>query len=75
MSALAAMESVAQYEAEGLMTLAQSPTIPEFTICAARELPGEVQEILRRALLALTLDGGAGTAVLQSLYTDYTGFA
>ena len=72
----AVMESVAaQYEAEGLMTLAQSPPIPEFNICAARELPGDIQETLRRALLALTLDGGAGTAVLETLYIDYTGFA
>ena len=57
------------------MTLAQSPPIPEFNICAARELPGDIQETLRRALLALTLDGGAGTAVLETLYIDYTGFA
>ena len=70
----AVMESVAaQYEAEGLMTLAQSPPIPEFNICAARELPGDVKETLSRALLALTLDGGAGTAVLETLYADYAG--
>jgi len=72
----AVMESVAaQYEVEGLMTLVQSPPIPEFNICAARELPADVQEALRRALIALTLDGGAGTVVLGALYTDYTGFA
>jgi len=72
----AVMESVAtHYASEGLMTLAQSPPIPEFNICAARELPGAVQDALRGALLALTRDGGAGSAVLETLYTDYTGFA
>jgi len=72
----AVMESVAaQYEPEGLMTLAQSPPIPEFNICAARELPNAVQETLRGALLALSRDGAAGTTVLEALYTDYTGFA
>ena len=72
----AVMESVAaQYEAEGLMTLAQSPPIPEFNICAARELPGAVQEALRAALLALSRDEAAGAAVLEALYADYTGFA
>ena len=72
----AVMESVAaQYEAEGLMTLAQSPPIPEFNICAARELPGDVREALRAALLALSRESAAGTAVLETLYADYTGFA
>jgi len=72
----AVMESVAaQYEAEGLMTLAQSPPIPEFNICAARELSAEVQDALQRALLHLSSDGAAGSAVLQALYADYTGFA
>jgi phosphonate transport system substrate-binding protein len=72
----AVMESVAaQYESEGLMTLAQSPPIPEFNICAARELPGAAQETLRGALLALARDGAAGSAVLEALAADYTGFA
>lgn len=72
----AVMESVAaQYEAEGLMTLVQSPPIPEFNICATRELPADVRDTLYKALLALTPDGGAGTAVLEALYADYTGFA
>jgi phosphonate transport system substrate-binding protein len=72
----AVMESVAaQYEAEGLMTLVQSPPIPEFNICAARGLPADVQATLRGALLALARDGSAGSAVLEALYTDYTGFA
>jgi len=72
----AVMESVAaQYEAEGLMTLVQSPPIPEFNICAARDLPGAVQEILKGALLALSRDAAAGAAVLETLYADYTGFA
>jgi phosphate/phosphite/phosphonate ABC transporter binding protein len=72
----AVMESVAaQYEAEGLMTLVQSPPIPEFNVCAARELPGEVQEALRSALLALTHDDAAGAAILAAISADYTGFA
>jgi len=72
----AVMESVAeQYKAEGLMTLAQSPPIPEFNICAARELPKAVQDALRRALLELTCDEAVGSAVLGTLYADYTGFA
>ena len=72
----AVMESVAaRYEAEGLMTLVQSPPIPEFNICAARELPGDVRDALRGALLSLGRDGGEGSAVLETLYADYTGFA
>jgi phosphate/phosphite/phosphonate ABC transporter binding protein len=72
----AVMESVAaQYAAEGLMTLVQSPPIPEFNICAAKELPGNVLETLRSALLALTRDDAGGAAVLEALYPDYTGFA
>jgi len=72
----AVMESVAaQYEAEGLMTLVQSPPIPEFNVCAGRELPVDVRDTLRKALLALTPDGSAGTAVLEALSADYTGFA
>jgi phosphate/phosphite/phosphonate ABC transporter binding protein len=72
----AVMESVAaQYEAEGLMTLAQSPPIPEFNICAARDLPDADRETLRGALIALSRDGAAGSAVLETLYADYTGFA
>ena len=57
------------------MTLVQSPPIPEFNICAAPVLPSDVQEVLRGALLALTRDGAAGAVVLETLYTDYTGFA
>jgi len=72
----AVMESVAaQYEAEGLVTLVQSPPIPEFNICAARDLPVAVQETLRGALLSLSRDETAGAAVLETLYADYTGFA
>jgi len=72
----AVMESVAaQYEAEGLMTLVQSPPIPEFNICAGPELPNAFRETLQGALLALSRDGAAGAAVLETLYADYTGFA
>jgi len=57
------------------MTLVQSPPIPEFNICAARGLPADVQATLRGALLSLARDGGAGSAVLEALYAEYTGFA
>ncbi len=71
----AVMESVAtQYASEGLVALAQSPPIPEFNICAARELPAAVQDALRGALLALTREQAAGASVLEALYADYTGF-
>ena len=70
------MESVAaRYEPEGLTTLLQSPAIPEFNICAARELPRGVQETLRDALLALSRSDAVGAAVLEALSADYTGFA
>jgi phosphonate transport system substrate-binding protein len=72
----AVMESVAaQFEPEGLMTLAQSPPVPEFNICAGRDLPGAVQAALRRALLDLSGAGTVGSEVLKALYADYTGFA
>jgi phosphonate transport system substrate-binding protein len=72
----AVMESVAaQFAAEGLMTLVQSPPIPEFNICAGRELSVGVQEALQGALLALTRDTGVGAAALDAICSDYTGFA
>jgi len=72
----AVMESVAaQYESEGLVAVVRSPPIPEFNICAARDLPADVRESLRSALLSITKDTAAGRAVLETLYTDYTGFA
>jgi phosphonate transport system substrate-binding protein len=72
----AVMESVAaRGEAEGLTALATSPPIPEFNICAARDLPAATRESLRRALLALSRSEAAGAAVLEALSAEYTGFA
>lgn len=71
----AVMESVAaRYAAEGLIALAQSPPIPEFNICASRDLEDELRARLGAALLALSRKSTDGAAVLDALYPDYTGF-
>jgi methyl-accepting chemotaxis protein len=71
----AVMQSVAAGNPrDGLVVLATSPPIPEFNFCASPGLSERDREVLSRGLLDLNRDSEEGEKILESLYSDYSGF-
>jgi len=69
-------ESVAQrFKAQGLKTIRISPEIPELNVCVNRDMPVEIKEMIKGAILELNDRTEEGASVLRSISPDYTGFA
>jgi len=69
------MEAVAEkYKKEGLKFIAVSGNIPEFNICANKDLePGKKQRI-KEALVSLDINKPEDREILESISPHYTGF-
>ncbi|MBS1114501.1 MAG: methyl-accepting protein RppA [Nitrospirae bacterium] len=71
----AVMESTAyKYKDRGIKFIKISDEIPEFNICTAKNLDGELKKELQSALIALDPDSSEGATILKSINESYTGF-
>lgn len=69
------MESVAEkFKKEGLKFIKVSGNIPEFNICANKDLPMEDKQRIKEALIGLDNKKPEDRAIIQSISPQYTGF-
>jgi len=63
-----------QYREKGLKFLKISEDIPEFNLCARKDLDRDLAERIKTALISLTDRSDESALVLKSIDKDYTGF-
>ncbi len=69
------MQSVAEkFKKDGLKFIKVSANVPEFNICANKDLPPENKQKIKEALIALDNKKPGDRAILQSISPHYTGF-
>lgn len=69
------MQSVAErFKEKGLKFIKVSGNVPEFNICANKDLPKEDKQKIKEALISLDNEKSEDRAILQSISPHYTGF-
>jgi methyl-accepting chemotaxis protein len=71
----AVMESIAyKYKDMGIKLVKFSDAIPEFNICASKDIDAAMKKELKNVFVALNADTPEGASVLKSINESYTGF-
>ncbi|RMG03391.1 MAG: phosphate/phosphite/phosphonate ABC transporter substrate-binding protein [Nitrospirae bacterium] len=71
----AVMELTAEkYKDRGLKFIKFSEEIPEFNVCATKEMPEDEAEEIKKALIELTDKTTEGLSILRAINEHYTGF-